>query len=301
VPVFLNSEIELRPGWRFFAYVLTYVVLFQASGALMSVLIPGPVADFGQLRGLALSTLTFLPPAVFTFWFMLRFVDRSPPAAFGITLHEGWVRDCGVGLATAAGMVLVYLGGAAAASSTVVHGASTGSLPAIGMTIVLLVVAAASEELVYRGYPLQVLLKATGPSPVPGVLLMSAVFGLGHYLNPNATWLGTFNTFLAGVLLSIAYLRTRSLWLPYGIHIGWNLGVGVVLGLPVSGVHLSSILETGVGEPDWLTGGGFGPEGGILATVAIIAAALVVARTRRVGISGTVRRARGRKSAGKSP
>jgi hypothetical protein len=269
VSVFLTDEIELRTGWRFAAYWMTYIILFLATSAAMSEIIPGPV-DFGEIRGLALSTLTLLPPAALTFAFMLRFVDRRPAAVFGVTLHEGWSRDLAVGLTIAAGMVVVYTAGAGLLSGL---GADRTGLSGSGiaLTVILLSIAAASEELVYRGYPFQILIQATGP--FAAVFLMSAAFGFGHHFNPNATWLGTFNTFLAGVLLSLAYLRTRSLWLPYGIHIGWNLAIGVGLGLPVSGVRLDSIWTTSVGGPSWLTGGSFGPEGGILATIVIIGAA----------------------------
>jgi len=64
-----------------------------------------------------------------------------------------------------------------------------------------------------------------GVGPFPAMVVVSAAFGLGHHMNPNASWLGTANTFLAGIRLCLAYVRTRSLWFPYGIHIGWNLGL----------------------------------------------------------------------------
>ena len=301
--VFLNNELELRPGWRFATYTMTYIVLFLAASAAMSVLIPGPV-DFGQPRGLALGALTFLPPAVLAFLFMLRFVDRTPAAAFGVTLHERWRRDLGAGLIVAGGMMAVFAGMAGILSD---WGAAAPASPdaswqSVLLTAALLGVAAANEELVYRGYPLQALIAAVGPAAAVG--LMSALFGLGHHLNPNATWLGTTNTFLAGVLLSVAYLRTRSLWLPYGIHIGWNLLLGVVFGLPVSGVRLHSVWSTQVDGPQWLTGGPFGPEGGVLATIAIIAAAVFLIRTPWVEVSPGVRAALapgGVREAGREP
>jgi hypothetical protein len=302
VPPLLDSDLELRPGWRCLAYLMVYVVLFLATGAVMSEVIPGPV-DFGGLRGLALTTLTFLPPAVLALVFMLRFVEARPAAAFGVALHERWGRDLGLGLLVALGMGVVYVTAAGALAGVGTQAAEESSGREIALTAAFLSVAAASEELVYRGYPLQMLMRAAGTAPA--VLCISAVFGLGHHLNPSATWQGTLNTFLAGILLSLAYLRTRSLWLPYGIHVGWNLASGILLGLPVSGVGLASIGTTEVGGPRWLTGGSFGPEGGILFTVAIIAAAVFIGTTGRVEVSPTVRtallpaaRGRGRGSAG---
>lgn len=281
--VFLDDDLELRPGWRFAAYVIAYIATYVATGAGLSEIISSPVA-VGSVEGLALSVVTFLPPAVLAFLFVLRFVDPRPVATFGVTPHEGWSRDLGMGLFVALGMVAVFAVGVSLSAGWAwrTAGQSGASEDAVWITGLLLTVAAANEELVYRGYPLQVLITATGP--VPAVLAMSALFGLGHRLNPNATWLGTLNVFLAGVLLSIAYLRTRSLWFPYGIHIGWNVSTGVLLGLPVSGVRLSSFWHADPVGADWLTGGSFGPEGGILATVAIIAAAVFVGTTRSVYI-----------------
>ena len=283
--VFLNDETELRSGWRFATYVMVYVVVFMVTGAVISEVMSGPV-DFGGVDGLLLTIMTFLPPAVLAFLFMLRFVERSPIAAFGVTLHEKWGRDL------AAGLILALLMAGVFATGVILLGGWTydtpvGMWPTIVITTGLLAIAAASEELVYRGYPLQALISAVGP--IGAVIIMSSLFGLGHLFNPNATWLGTLNVCLAGALLSLAYLRTRSLWLPYGIHIGWNLLTGVVLGLPVSGVQLNSIWRIDPDGAEWLTGGSFGPEGGILATIAIIAAAVLIGTTRRVDISPTLR------------
>jgi hypothetical protein len=109
---------------------------------------------------------------------------------------------------------------------------------------------------------------------------MSMLFGALHMDNPNATWLGALNTVLAGILLSLAYVRTQSLWLPYGIHVGWNVGLGFVLGFPLSGIDLASLWTTGIAGSDTILGGGYGPEGGLLATFIFAAAALTAHRRR---------------------
>jgi hypothetical protein len=286
VSVFLTDEVELRSGWRFAAYVMAYVAVYLATGAVTAEVMSAPV-DFGGVQGLALGVMTFVPPAVLAFLFVLRFVDRRPARAFGITTHERWGRDLVMGVLVAVVMTGVFAIGAVLLGAWTPDPTSSGAQSTILITIGLLAIAAATEEFVYRGYPFQVLIIAVGP--LGAVAIMSTLFGLGHYLNPNATWLGTLNVCLAGALLCLAYLRTRSLWLPYGIHIGWNLLTGVLLGLPVSGVRLASIWRVDTGGAEWLTGGSFGPEGGILATIAIIAAAVVVGTTHQVEISPTLR------------
>lgn len=131
--------------------------------------------------------------------------------------------------------------------------------------------AAATEEVLFRGYVLEVLM---GIGALPAVVLTSLVFGLLHYLNPSVTWLGLLNIGLAGMLFALAYIKTRSLWMPIGIHFSWNF-FQFVYSLPVSGVAFEGPLEVELIGPAYLCGGGFGPEGSLIST-AIIGVALAV-------------------------
>src|SRR5262245_26055075 len=97
-----------------------------------------------------------------------------------------------------------------------------------------------------------------------------------HLNNPNSSILGTLNTILAGILLSLAYVRTRSLWMPYAIHVGWNLGLGFVFGFPLSGVDIASLWTTGMAGSETILGGDYGPEGGLLATFIFATASVIV-------------------------
>ncbi len=281
--VFLNEALGLRSGWRFVLYVAVFLVIVSATGAVLSMFVGGAPLD--GMTVLWLNAAVFAPPAVLTLAFMVRFVDRVPVLAFGVGFHERWPRDLGAGVALAV-LMLGTLAGVHALTGQLEVRAS-GEPPAAAVAVMLvLLVPAANEELIFRGYPLQVLMKGIGPWPA--MIVMSALFGLGHYTNPNATWLGTANTFLAGILLCLAYVRTRSLWFPYGIHIGWNLGLGPVFGFPLSGFELSSIWMSEAGGPDWMTGGAYGPEAGLLVTGVMCAALIAVAVTRRVTVSPMV-------------
>jgi membrane protease YdiL (CAAX protease family) len=109
-------------------------------------------------------------------------------------------------------------------------------------------------------------------------------FALLHWQNPGATVVSTANTALAGVWLAVAYLRTRSLWFPLGIHWSWNLVQGPVLGLAVSGQNFSShtlLHATDLG-PAWLTGGRYGIEGGVACTIALLLSTGFILWTRLV-------------------
>jgi hypothetical protein len=116
------------------------------------------------------------------------------------------------------------------------------------------------------------------------------LFALLHARNPNVTPVALANIFLAGVMLAVAYLRTRSLWFATGVHVGWNWAMASLLDFPVSGIvmdmPLYSARETG---PDWVTGGTFGPEAGIAASLTIALGAVWMWRTKWLGESPRMR------------
>ena len=122
------------------------------------------------------------------------------------------------------------------------------------MVIVVLLCGALAEELMFRGYPFQHLEKAIGA--VGAIVVFSVLYGVLHLLNPGAGRWGVVNTILIGILLSIAYLRTRSLWLPWGIHFGWNatLGLSLACRSAVFASSTSTPAPTATG-PWWVTGG----------------------------------------------
>jgi hypothetical protein len=148
-------------------------------------------------------------------------------------------------------------------------------LPNLAAVMLALICGALAEELVFRGYPFQQLVKAIGA--IPAVIVFSGLYGALHVLNPSPGWWGIANTALIGVLLSIAYLRTRALWLPWGIHFGWNLFLGLLFGLPLSGFRNYNLLRYTVAYgPTWVTGGKYGVEASMTGTVAIVIGVLLV-------------------------
>jgi hypothetical protein len=100
--------------------------------------------------------------------------------------------------------------------------------------------------------------------------VLSFLFGLAHLRNPHSSKLAMVNTVLVGVLLAIAYLRSQTLWFPWGIHWGWNATLGLVFGLPVSGLDFSTVVQGTAQGPEKLTGGAYGLEASALGTVVIL-------------------------------
>ncbi|HEX2123912.1 MAG TPA: CPBP family intramembrane glutamic endopeptidase [Thermoanaerobaculia bacterium] len=153
--------------------------------------------------------------------------------------------------------------------------------------LTVFVPAALHEELLFRGYPFQKLLRW---NRIVALLLLALVFAALHSGNTAVNVLGLVNIFLGGILLGLAYERYARLWFPFGIHLAWNLMTGPILGHEVSGYFGESTLfvERGAG-PLWLTGGEFGIEGSIWMTLVEIIAISTIVRIswRRPMLSAT--------------
>lgn len=126
--------------------------------------------------------------------------------------------------------------------------------------------AAVSEELVFRGILFR-WIEDFGGSWM-ALLLTSAFFGAAHLANPNASPIAAVGiAFEAGVMLGAAYMLTRSLWLPMGIHAAWNFTQGEIFDIPVSGTKVHGLLTARLEGPPLLTGNGFGLEASLIAIV----------------------------------
>ena len=144
------------------------------------------------------------------------------------------------------------------------------------LTVGVLAPAALSEEVIFRGVPLVLLAARLGRGPA--VAMIAIPFALAHLGNPNLTALGVGNIALAGIFLGLVFYAPGGLWTAWGAHLGWN-GVLAALDTPVSGVPFDiPFLDYRAGAPSWLTGGAFGPEGGLAATLALAIAIPLAAR-----------------------
>jgi membrane protease YdiL (CAAX protease family) len=143
-------------------------------------------------------------------------------------------------------------------------------------TVAVLAPAALAEEVLFRGVPLVLLARAVGRGSA--IVAIAVLFALAHILNPNATPLGLGNIALAGIFLGLAFYAPGGIWTAFGAHLGWN-ALLACLDTPVSGVPFDiPLLDYNAGNPAWLTGGVFGPEGGLAATLALTIAILILAR-----------------------
>lgn len=293
----------LRAGWRVLIYVLATVSL----SAALYPLVTRFVDPAGPMRLLA-SAIIMLVSSLVAGWVMLAAVDRRPPGALGFAADPAAVRDSAVGTGVGIGMLglaVLLLAVAGMARWVADTGSGWEYVAALAQSLAFFAVAAAAEEAAFRGYAFQALVQGIGAWPA--AVATSALFALAHAGNPDVSAIALANIFLAGVMLAVAYLKTRSLWFATGVHVGWNWAMQSLLGFPVSGLNewdtpLYDVRETG---PDLLTGGPFGPEAGLAATLAVVAGAAWMWRTRRLGESERMRALRplvdARMGAGRGP
>lgn len=132
------------------------------------------------------------------------------------------------------------------------------------------------EEILFRGLVFQTIRERFGD--IIAIVILSIFFSLAHYSNPNISTMGLVNIIIAGVLFSVLYITTESLWLPISVHFFWNLNQQVFLGSNISGVSFDIQIFnlTAIGSnSSWLFGGDFGIEEGVLTMILITILTLI--------------------------
>jgi membrane protease YdiL (CAAX protease family) len=290
--IFINKWGRLRSGWRVAIFVVVYIA-FQLAfdlvyrGLHSFLAVTGTVGWRNEYIENLIFRFNILAASMIAGYVCVRVIEGLPWKALGLTFHRKWFQQFFAGSVVGAGSLAIAAVIAVACGGLRLSLSSERDLALIAKemfgTAVLFIVAALAEEALFRGYPLQTLTRAQ--LAWLGVLLTSIPFAAVHLANPNVVAGFTFiNTALAGVWLGTAYLRTRSLWFPLGVHWAWNWTMNSVIGVPVSGLRISShplltSLELG---PAWLTGGNYGIEGGAACIIALLISMFFIWRTRWV-------------------
>lgn len=279
-----------RALWRVMLYLAVALAAFLALAAVLSRLFAPWEDETGALTLWSAASVAALSIASYV---MMRWMERRPFAAIGtpwaLEAAGDFLRGSAIGGALMIALVAVQT--AMGWLEPIPGPGAPSDWPGHAVRLaVLFAFAAAAEELLFRGYPFQVLVEGMGPVAAVGV--SSAAFALLHASNPAVGGLALANIGLAGVLMAVAYLRTRSLWVSLGLHWSWNW-VMAAFDLPVSGHGFDApgydVVEAG---PDLVTGGAFGPEAGLAATAFLAAAIFWALRTRRLRESERMARLR---------
>lgn len=267
--LFFDTEQRLRNGWWMLIFVAFIAVTRFAYGPLTRGL---KQAGIGE---------SWLEPVPFLFtllvtWACLR-LRKEPLSSVGFLLDKRWLRQAALGMVLGMGSLLL-----AAALIWTTGGVSFEldpgrSLAALGYGLYVFLFVALLEENLFRGFLFQRLLDGTGVWFAQ--IALALLFAFGHWDNPGMNGVtklvASIELGLAAIMLGLAYLRTRSLALPVGLHLGWNWTQGHVLGFGVSGLdHQGWFRPIFDGQAEWISGGQFGPEAsvfGVLVDLAVIA------------------------------
>ena len=211
-----------------------------------------------------------------------RWLQRRSWAQMGLRLNLAALQDLSFGAFSMAAAQTLLWGVLVVLGAAKVHFAPLASWQAylvpLGEAVLLWALVAWGEEIWVHGFWLQVVAdgyhrltagRLPGTPPVPGAaarlagaVISSVFFVLLHLRNGHFNALAAVGIFLGGMFLAYAYVCSDTLWLPIGMHFGWNFFEGTVFGFPVSGMWSFSLLQTRLTGPAWLTGGAFGPEAG---------------------------------------
>ena len=274
------DEPRLRAGWRLAIQTLLMLVLFICAGFLISLLYTIFHLKITNATYLTLSTLINLIAFTISVFLARCFLDRRSFASLGLKLDRRVAPDLLAGIVISSVIMALIFLVMAVFGWIQFEGFAWPFRPlsvVLGQSLLFLLIfifIGWQEELLVRGYYLQTL--ASGTNLFWGVLLSSVIFGLMHLGNPSATWFSAAGIFFAGLFLALGYVRTGQLWLPIGLHLGWNFFEGIVFGFPVSGFATFPLIRISISGPVLWSGGAFGPEAGLILLPALLLGALLI-------------------------
>lgn len=270
----------LSPFFGQLLIVVPLLLLFMAAGLESpKALLP----NFNPDAGMSIQLMLTFAPLYGLVWAWLRFFEHRALWTAGLELRHAtffYIRGLIVGLLmfSSAIAIMALFGWVApepgAESLLIVDGmAWLGALLVFGGWMVQ----GGAEELMTRGFLLPIL--GLRWRVWIGVLLSSLVFSLLHSFNPNLTLIALLNLFLFGLFTAFYALREGGLWGVFAFHGIWNWIQGSIYGFEISGQAFDSSIVLDLMEvgPDWLTGGAFGPEGGIIVTLVLVIGTLYTA------------------------
>jgi membrane protease YdiL (CAAX protease family) len=276
--IFFGTDGKLRSGWRFAIFVAAYIFV-----SVLIALIVGALVFGFALQGSSLflvSSIASLIPALVLGWLCGKFLERLPFKALGASFTAGWFKHFLIG--SLLGSATLSFAVAIAAVFGDLHFSFSGAaayelISSALLSFLIFAAAAAFEEALFRGYILQTF--ARSGLAWFAIIITSVFFGIVHLYNPNANYFAAANTVLAGIWFGVAYLKTRDLWLVWGLHLFWNWMQGSIFGIEVSGltdIVTTSLLKESDHGPAWLTGENYGIEASIACTVALLASTVAI-------------------------
>jgi membrane protease YdiL (CAAX protease family) len=207
--------------------------------------------------------------------------QSDPLREMGLVRREGWQREFALGAALGwAGVVACVLPVAIFGSLVITFWKGSHQYLLLFVHVATLAVMSLAQEIAFRGYPFQRLIESIGPALA--TMLMPLLYVAVHLTNTDATAASVVVAVLFGWVLSLAYLRTRALWLAWGLHFAWNACLALLFGLPIEGTsQFSPVISSNTIGPAWLTGGDRGPEGSAIAILVMFLLMIALMKVTR--------------------
>ncbi|MFN8387438.1 MAG: CPBP family intramembrane glutamic endopeptidase [Anaerolineales bacterium] len=265
---------NLQPAGRFMKFLqfpLTRIIM----GFALLLIVPS-VVQFGVRAVVgdgttfadAVTVIVISITALLTYYGFVRVVERRPVSELALTPA---LRELPIGVLL--GVVLFSLTIAILWLLGYYQVSAINPLQFVIPWLITGIISGIFEELLMRGILFRILQESLGTWLA--LILSALVFGGLHLANPNATlWAGLAIAIEAGVLLAAAYVYSRRLWIPIGIHFAWNFVQGGIFGVAVSGMESEGLLKSTLSGPMLLSGGEFGAEASIFAVIVCLSAGI---------------------------
>jgi uncharacterized protein len=275
----IAGENRLRLLWR----LLIFSIILGISIMLMTPIVMAVL--FFKVQGdafLFLNAVATAIPITAAVFFTRRLIDHRSIASLGLVTGRKAAGDLLFGVILSAliisGIFLLEwaFGWVKFPESILGNISAPGLIGSMLLACLTYFLVGWGEELLLRGYLFENF--KDGMNLLWSVLITSLLFSIGHALNPNFSWNGFVGLFFAGLFFVYARIRSQALWLPIGIHIGWNFFEGAVFGFPVSGMKVFRLIQPTFSGPPLWSGGDFGPEAGLLLLPVLLLGALIIRR-----------------------
>lgn len=271
--IFLNSnEKRLRAGWRILIFIVFFILMSRILSNIGLSIVGGldkTESTYWIFRGVIVIVASSL-----VVWIVRKYFDKKTFVSLGLRLDSLAVKDFFVGLVISGLMIgtifiIFLISGLLEIKEISWSGSSISAVFEIVLWFFGIGLAVGwSEELAFRGYLLQNM--KDGMNLFWAILISCILYGLLHLSNPNSTILSGILIAIFGYLRIFGWLRSGQLWLSMGMHAGWDFFQGPILGFTVSGMNTDSLIKQTILGADWITGGSFGPEAGIVVIPVIV-------------------------------
>jgi membrane protease YdiL (CAAX protease family) len=247
---------------RIFAIIISYIIIggmFQlVGGSLMGIDVTNRNLQESTSQFFLLILFGFLGTFL-VFYLFLKYVDKEAFVQLGFQSYN-YKREVILGVLM--GLAIMGIGSLVLTFFNQLGFVKIVLLPSeVFLTIILYLLVAVMEEVLFRGYILRKLMRSIDIHWA--LIISSMIFALMHAMNPHASWIGLANIFLSGILLGLGFIYTQNLWFPIALHFSWNLFQSF-FGFNVSGEDTYTILEWDRLENNIFNGGDFGFEGSLL-------------------------------------